>query len=109
MSRRRSGSMRGRPGRLRDFQRQYRRKPWRCHPTTVAGETISSASFQPAQHQDIQTQNRRSHGRSLAEAPTVAGSPVAGVGVGPENVVGRQDRHKRAGCDECERAYTTRV
>ena len=56
--------MRGRPGRARDFQRRHSRKPWRCHPTTVVGETIRSASFHPAQRRDSQTQNRRSHGRS---------------------------------------------
>jgi hypothetical protein len=36
----------GRPPRLRDVQRQYRRKPARCQPTTVSGLTITNASRQ---------------------------------------------------------------
>ena len=34
----------GRPPRAFDFQRQYKRKPARCHLTTVSGLTIASAS-----------------------------------------------------------------
>src|SRR3977135_3538718 len=34
----------GRPPRRRDFQRQYKRKPARCHLITVPGLTIASAS-----------------------------------------------------------------
>ena len=34
----------GRPPRGRDRQRQYRRKPARCHPTTVSGFTITRTS-----------------------------------------------------------------
>ncbi len=34
----------GRPHRGLDFQRQYRRKPARCHRTTVSGRTMASAS-----------------------------------------------------------------
>ena len=34
----------GRPGRRLDFQRQYDRKPARCHRSTVSGRTMVSAS-----------------------------------------------------------------
>jgi hypothetical protein len=34
----------GRPPRGRDRQRQYRRKPARCHPTTVSGFTMTRTS-----------------------------------------------------------------
>src|SRR5712671_136911 len=37
----------GRPPRAFDFQRQYNRKPARCHLTTVSGLTIASASRTP--------------------------------------------------------------
>src|SRR5262249_54039178 len=37
ISARRPASMRGRPPRFRDFQRQYRRKPARCQRTSVSG------------------------------------------------------------------------
>src|ERR1700719_1746855 len=39
-----SGGTGGRPPRGRDFQRQYKRKPARCHLMTIAGLTIASAS-----------------------------------------------------------------
>jgi hypothetical protein len=41
-----SGVILGRPPRRRDVQRQYRRKPARCQPTTVSGLTITNASRQ---------------------------------------------------------------
>jgi hypothetical protein len=34
----------GRPGCRRERQRQYKRKPARCHPTTVSGFTIANTS-----------------------------------------------------------------
>src|SRR5712675_2180708 len=37
----------GRPPRAFDFQRQYNRKPARCHLTAVSGLTIASASRTP--------------------------------------------------------------
>jgi hypothetical protein len=37
----------GLPPRAFDFQRQYNRKPDRCHLTTVSGFTIASASRMP--------------------------------------------------------------
>jgi hypothetical protein len=40
ISARRPASMRGRPPRFRDFQRQYRRKPARCQRTSVSGWMI---------------------------------------------------------------------
>src|SRR3954454_17938803 len=43
ISARRSASICGRPPRERDFQRQYRRKPARCHRTRVSGRTIVMA------------------------------------------------------------------
>src|SRR5882762_7843454 len=43
ISARRSASICGRPPRKRDFQRQYRRKPARCHRTRVSGRTIVMA------------------------------------------------------------------
>src|SRR3984893_10480667 len=39
----------GLPPRAFDFQRQYNRKPERCHLTTVSGLTIASASRTPGQ------------------------------------------------------------
>src|SRR5712672_407061 len=44
ISRRTSSGTVGRPPRGRDFQRQYKRKPARCHLITVPGLTIASAS-----------------------------------------------------------------
>src|SRR5215813_6708147 len=43
ISARRPASMRGRPPRFRDFQRQYRRKPARCQRTSVSGRMIVMA------------------------------------------------------------------
>ena len=53
-----------RPPRGRDFQRQYKRKPARCQPTTVSGLTITSASFQRDQVARKTVQNRRSRGHN---------------------------------------------
>jgi hypothetical protein len=36
-------AIRGRPPRAGDFQRQYKRKPSRCHRTTVSGLTMVTA------------------------------------------------------------------
>ena len=56
-----SGEMTGRPGRPpRTFQVQKRRKPERCHATTVSGLTMASAERQSRQRRERQIQNRRS-------------------------------------------------
>jgi hypothetical protein len=44
ISRRISSGTVGRPPRGRDFQRQNKRKPARCHSMTVSGLTIAKAS-----------------------------------------------------------------
>ena len=53
----------GRPVFL-DFQRQYSLKTRRCHFTTVAGVTITSAERQPVHSLQSQTQKMRSRWRS---------------------------------------------
>ena len=54
--------IRFRPGATLAFDKsfQYRRKPARCQPTTVAGVTISRQSLQPAHRLLTATQNSRS-------------------------------------------------
>src|SRR5258708_7240186 len=47
MSRRISSGVFGRPLRGLDFQRQYARKPARCHRITVSGLTILKAASTP--------------------------------------------------------------
>jgi hypothetical protein len=42
---RRSDSIRGRPPRVPDFQRQYLRKPARCQRTTVSGTMLELLGF----------------------------------------------------------------
>src|SRR6202795_466218 len=48
------------PPRAFDFQRQYNRKPARCHLTTVSGLTIASASRTPGRSRWRQTKINRS-------------------------------------------------
>ena len=50
----------GLPPRAFDFQRQYNRKPARCHLTTVSGLTIASASRTPGRSRLRQTKINRS-------------------------------------------------
>jgi hypothetical protein len=50
----------GRPPRLRDFQRQYSRKPFRCHRMTVSGWTIVTASNTDGNRRYSQTKSNRS-------------------------------------------------
>ena len=64
ISLRMTGSMGGRPRRLRLLILvQYRRKPCRCQRTTVSGVTMRSNSRHRGQHLDSITQNSRSNGR----------------------------------------------
>ncbi len=62
----------GLPPRDRDRQRQYRRNPARCQPTTVSGFTTISTSAQLAQTRRRVIQNRRSKG--LKRGPAAASS-----------------------------------
>ena len=55
----------GRPPRDRDFQRQNRRKPWRCQPTTVRGTTITNEWCQPDHNRRSRTHRNRSELLSL--------------------------------------------
>src|ERR1700730_19008887 len=50
----------GLPHRALDFHRQYKRKPARCHLTTVSGFTIASASRTPGRSRSRQTKINRS-------------------------------------------------
>ena len=50
----------GRPVRCRLFHVQNKRKPRRCHASTVAGWTTRSAERQPRDRRDIHTQSTRS-------------------------------------------------
>src|SRR5262245_45885432 len=54
--------IRGLPGR-RERRRQHRRKPSRCHRSTVAGWTSTSASLHPGHNQRNNSQNSRSDRR----------------------------------------------
>src|SRR6478735_7398536 len=60
VSARRSASICGRPPRERDFQRQYRRKPARCHRTRVSGRTIVMALRIVGNHRYSWMKNKRS-------------------------------------------------
>jgi hypothetical protein len=55
-----SNSICGRPPRERDFHRQWRRKPARCHRTSVSGWTIVTTFKIVRNHRYIQTKNQRS-------------------------------------------------
>ena len=59
ISARNSISIRGRPPREFDFQRQKRRKPARCHRTSVSGWTIVTTSRINGNHRYIWTRNQR--------------------------------------------------
>ena len=61
-----SASTAGRPPRLlRDFQRQYLRKPSRCHRTTVSGLTMINDSRHRGHNRCSSIQRMRSGARSL--------------------------------------------
>ena len=60
ISARRSTAICGRPPRERDFQRQYRRKPARCHRTRVSGRTIVMALRIAGNHRYSRMKNERS-------------------------------------------------
>src|SRR5258706_10625141 len=60
ISARSSISIRGRPPRRRDFQRQQRRKPARCQLTSVSGWTIVTTFKIDGKHRYIWTKNQRS-------------------------------------------------
>jgi hypothetical protein len=60
ISARRSVSICGRPPCERDFQRQYRRKPTRCHRSKVSGRIIVMALRTEGNHRYSWTKNRRS-------------------------------------------------
>lgn len=72
-----SGVIGGRLRHLRDFQRQYQRKPAGCQPTTVSGLTTISTLFQLDQNCRSSIQNNRSiefndgRGRFLLSTDTV--------------------------------------
>src|ERR1700730_7314050 len=55
-----SASICGRPPRERDFQRQYRRNPARCHRTRVSGRTIVMALRTDGNHRYSWMKNKRS-------------------------------------------------
>jgi len=50
----------GRPPRQRDFQRQYKRKPVRCHRMIVSGWTMGNAVQTPTEQRWSQTKSSRS-------------------------------------------------
>jgi hypothetical protein len=60
ISARNSISIRGRPPREFDFERQKRRKPARCQCTSVSGRTIVTTSRINGNHRYIWTRNQRS-------------------------------------------------
>ena len=55
----------GRPGRRRDFQRQYSRKPARCQRKTLSGRMIASASQAFGNHRQIQPSTNLSSDQSV--------------------------------------------
>ena len=55
-----SAAIFGRPPSERDFQRQYRRKPARCHRTRVSGRTIVMALRTDGNHRYSWMKNKRS-------------------------------------------------
>src|SRR6266567_2934552 len=71
ISARRPASMRGRPPRFRDFQRQYRRKPARCQRTSVCGRMIVMALRIAGNHTTSEAGLR---GHLLAEGQEQTGS-----------------------------------
>src|SRR6478736_3575720 len=73
ISARSSASICNRPPRERDFQRQYRRKPARCHRTRVSGRMIVMALRTDGNHRYNWTKNRRS---SVRELDTTANPPL---------------------------------
>src|ERR1700686_2919013 len=68
ISARNSISIRGRPPREFDFQRQKRRKPVRCQCTSVSGRTIVTTSRINGNHRYIWTRNQRSFVREMSSA-----------------------------------------
>jgi len=93
-----SGASGGRPTRL-DFQAQKRAKPRPCHPTTVAGFTIASASAHRDQTRETTTQKARSIGRSggrRAGARRAAAGARGSLGRGL-HAGARRRRSRRAG------------
>jgi hypothetical protein len=77
ISARRSASICGRPPRERDFHRQYRRKPARCHRTRVPGRMIVIAFMIEGKQRYSWIKNKRSKfvsGRDLA--PFAAAQPA---------------------------------
>ena len=60
ISARRSVSIWGRPPTERDFQRQYRRNPARCHRTSVSGWTIVRTCRIDGNHRYSWIKNQRS-------------------------------------------------
>src|ERR1022692_3828957 len=74
MSSRTSRTTRGRPGRPRDFQRQYVRNPARCQRRIVAGWTTRDKPSRLGQSQVIHTNNARSLPRSCRLGCTPQGN-----------------------------------
>src|SRR5216683_4250341 len=80
ISARNSISIRGRLPRGFDFQRQYRRKPARCHRTSVSGWTIVTTVRIDGNHRYIWTRNQRSLLVSRARPSFCAAKRSADVG-----------------------------
>ena len=98
-----SASILGRPRRRgRDFHRQSRRKPSRCHRATMFGSTITSTEHQPGQRRDRHAQITRPRHRTCglstphARLQTVPGGPGSRL---PARLVLRTcPQAKRRGC-----------